>query len=1150
MKLDKLTIKNLASIAEACIDFESAPLSDADIFLISGDTGAGKSTILDAICLALYGKTPRMVSNRMEGATEDVKEGSTVKADDPRQLMRRDTGEAYARLIFTALDGSRWEAEWYVARARKKPEGALQGAKRVLTDLATRKSFDKVKEVTAMISSLVGLEFDQFCRTSMLAQGEFTKFLNSDDREKAAILQKVTGASEYSRIGAKIAEIASEKKRELDISRQKIGAITLLSDEDKEKLMTESRENSRLQNEMRQQQGDAEKKIKWLETDKSNREALSRLDKEMQKILAIINSEEMKTYVRRVDEWEKTIGIRHLRADMRAFESDLRSNDETLELASETFLSLLQEKRTLEKMEENRKEKAAETERKIAGMSPLKEIIEDSGKWVQMMKDVDGLNKKITTDEKEQSSLSLNLEGKLRKALATTQVRNKETATAVETATKERNDLLAALDEDALRSDKALKDNIQKSIAAINLRLNDLKNLSDLRRAYGERAENLKGIKASLEEERRRLPESRKQAEILGSRLEEARHSYDLSSRSADEYAQALRALLKKGDRCPVCNSEICGHVDDSPFAGLVKTFEENYTKARQEYEAASESLTKLESQAEMHTKAVRDEEEKLRKDNKNLSARLEKLYAEAAETGIKKSGEGDDDELRSIEIYLTSLLLSKEEDLRKTDARIASAEKIRHLADEATKKIERLKDSQLKCASDAAEALKQVEDAERRITHIAEVIEKAKTDAKEKSSLITAALQPLRLDFEWCGHTSEVSKIIDDMKQDYNNHVNLLQSLEKTGILHTSTLTALDDTIAAIRVLMPEWNAYVKETPCPTASEEDRARPENMAKRAAQLRSETASLAGHRKDIVNNIDTAKNKIASLQKDLGNMSEEDLRSLEQITPEEITGMKNSIDKARKTLESLKGSESTLREQAEKLESTRPLLKEGDDEETLRHYKESMAEKLSILSERQGSIAQMLKDDDEKREKISLLIRERDEAYRVYEKWHELRELFGDATGSRLSKIALSYVLADLVDHANPYMRMLTDRYSLVCSPGSYLIFIEDRYDGYRRRPASTISGGESFLVSLALALALGDMGQGISADTIFIDEGFGSLSGEPLRKAIDTLRSLQSRMGKHVGIISHIPELRERIPVKILVERSSQQSKSTVTIIS
>ena len=153
---------------------------------------------------------------------------------------------------------------------------------------------------------------------------------------------------------------------------------------------------------------------------------------------------------------------------------------------------------------------------------------------------------------------------------------------------------------------------------------------------------------------------------------------------------------------------------------------------------------------------------------------------------------------------------------------------------------------------------------------------------------------------------------------------------------------------------------------------------------------------------------------------------------------------------------------------------------------------------------------------------------------------------GDSTGSKFRKIAQSYVLSSLIRSANSYMNTLTDRYTLKVIPGTFVITIEDAYQGFVSRAVSTISGGESFLVSLSLALALSDIGQRLSVDILFIDEGFGTLSGEPLQNAVNTLRTLHTKAGRRVGIISHVEELKNKNLVQILVEQDGNNSSKSI----
>ncbi|MBQ9711869.1 MAG: AAA family ATPase, partial [Bacteroidales bacterium] len=243
MKIQRLTIHNMASIEDAEIDFSAKPLVDSDVFLITGKTGSGKSTILDSICLALYGTTPRLSGTRMQGAVNDA--GKEVHLDDPAQLLRENTGEGYVRLTFEGSNGVPYEAEWSIARARNKPTGKLQGKKWVVKNLRDGMQYSKDAEIRSVISEAVKLSFEQFCRTTMLAQGEFTRFLNSKDEEKAEILEMITGAGIYSKIGAKVYEITQRKKSVYDAAKSAVEGIHLLTDDEKNEKLESIEENTR-----------------------------------------------------------------------------------------------------------------------------------------------------------------------------------------------------------------------------------------------------------------------------------------------------------------------------------------------------------------------------------------------------------------------------------------------------------------------------------------------------------------------------------------------------------------------------------------------------------------------------------------------------------------------------------------------------------------------------------------------------------------------------------------------------------------------------------------------------------------------------------------------------------------------------------------
>ena len=236
MKLQKLTIKNLASIEDAVIDFENGPLSEESLFLICGETGAGKTTILDAICLALYNETPRMDHAENEKYKDLSQTFSAKKEDvainDSRQLMRRNTSEAWTELEFTGSNEMPYTARWYVARAHRKISGAVQDVRWTLENKKSGAQLNKKNGIKAEIQAAVGLTFEQFCRTTMLAQGDFTKFLQSKESEKSDILEKLTGTSIYSEIGAEIYAATKERRTEYENQNRKLEGIHILAEEE------------------------------------------------------------------------------------------------------------------------------------------------------------------------------------------------------------------------------------------------------------------------------------------------------------------------------------------------------------------------------------------------------------------------------------------------------------------------------------------------------------------------------------------------------------------------------------------------------------------------------------------------------------------------------------------------------------------------------------------------------------------------------------------------------------------------------------------------------------------------------------------------------------------------------------------------------
>ena len=233
MKILAIRLKNLTSIEGVVeVDFTSEPLQSAGIFAISGATGAGKSTLLDALCLALYDKAPRFAASVESVNLADVGDNQ-INQSDVRNLLRRGTTDGYAEVDFLGVDGHRYRSRWSVRRTRNKVSGSLQPQTMEVKELDTGKEFQGTKkELLAQLTELVGLTYEQFTRTVLLAQNDFSTFLKSKGAAKAELLEKLTGTGVYSRISQEVFLRNKLVQEEVTTIQNRMSVIDLLPEEE------------------------------------------------------------------------------------------------------------------------------------------------------------------------------------------------------------------------------------------------------------------------------------------------------------------------------------------------------------------------------------------------------------------------------------------------------------------------------------------------------------------------------------------------------------------------------------------------------------------------------------------------------------------------------------------------------------------------------------------------------------------------------------------------------------------------------------------------------------------------------------------------------------------------------------------------------
>ncbi|MFA7588474.1 MAG: AAA family ATPase, partial [Novosphingobium sp.] len=239
MRILSISGQNIASLAQPfAIDFTAAPLAGAGLFVITGETGAGKSSILDAMCLALYGDAPRLAGSAGDEVPDPS--GKAIKARDSRAILRRGAAQGWAEVRFTARDGQDYVARWQARRARDKVDGQLQNVSRSLARVSDGQVLaSQISIVSDQITALTGFSYDEFRRTVLLAQGDFDAFLRADTNDRAGLLEKVTGTGLYRAVSSRIYERTEAARQAHGTLVQRREGHQILTDEDRAALEAE-----------------------------------------------------------------------------------------------------------------------------------------------------------------------------------------------------------------------------------------------------------------------------------------------------------------------------------------------------------------------------------------------------------------------------------------------------------------------------------------------------------------------------------------------------------------------------------------------------------------------------------------------------------------------------------------------------------------------------------------------------------------------------------------------------------------------------------------------------------------------------------------------------------------------------------------------
>nr|WP_216672411.1 AAA family ATPase [Corallococcus exiguus] len=1243
---------NLTSFAgDFALELDRAPLDRLGLFAISGATGAGKSTLLDALCLALFDRTPRLGGpSKVLVGRADEDEEARLSAYDVRGMLRRGAGKGHAEVDFLGKDGRRYRARWNVWRARERAEGRFRPQELSLTDVVSGQLFGRTKgEVLHAIQERLGLSFDQFRRSALLAQGEFAAFLRADANERAELLERMTGTEVYSRVSIAAHEKNAKEQEELKRLSLGLAAIALMSDADRESVHVQlgEEEAARVREETRSREAEAARswyaqRAEFVGQEQQAESAVARAESERE---AAAPREALLESVRAAE------GFRAVVSAVEAAEQGcVRAEAEQLERASQAEAALaaaaaqrqvrmqaeaaraaaldaeasvrpaLEEAATLD----TRRAEAEREAREAAELAKQAKTAEASARdalglvqtaeakaqvlvdaaeawrvshasweslateWPRWQRELERFAGALK-DEQSAGSDADRLGKDADRLGNEAQARREEHQGAVESEAQAQalaTHAEAALGEDGGAARRALRDALlarQDVLGALTLAGEGARAEST---AEGDAAAE---VKAHREVSQRAAEEAKDAAARRATQdamLHEARRAQ--SRAEATQGLASHRAALHEGEPCPLCGAL------EHPYAREASALEGLVAEAAArvlELETARDAAAKQESAASVR-QATADTAATQAESRRDTAARKRTAHREAwraarerwtravhAEQDASAAASPPDD----AEATTTqSWIRAAQEDVRSRLATLRDEEASAEARASAAREARALLETRRTRREGAADALRKAEDSWSRASqsHRDALLRRdTARDARERA--LTEVSPPF---------ASEAAPWKDKLAEDPARFqgqclARVTKWREKLAELEASRKRLEEQQgLRAREEVRLQSRHEDAETAAHRASLKDAAFQDASRARARLLQGRPTQEV--RAEVQARIDAAQ---ATYER-----AREDSEALQQAEKVATARAEDAVRLRTEAARTLDSAQAVLAERlaghGSTLEQLKALLSRGaawcdSEARALNALRESVAQARAVLLERRerrvrheasglpslaeadvAELCERLRTDVEVRHRAVALLRaklDHDDASRARhgaearalelrradaEVWKTLGDLIGSHDGKKFKVFAQSLTLDALLLHANAHLRELARRYRLERVPGHDLdLQVVDGDMGDEVRSVASLSGGESFLVSLALALGLASLSsETTQVETLFIDEGFGTLDPETLEVALATLDALQAT-GRQVGIISHVSGLAERIGVQVrVVKQGGGRSKLVV----
>jgi len=1074
MRILELRFKNLNSLyGEWVIDFTTPEYVFDGIFVITGPTGAGKSTILDAICLALYGRTPRLKSITKSG----------------NEIMSRQTGECFAEVVFET-QGKEFKCHWSQQKAYRKADGRLGGSRHEISDAKTGQVLEsKKREVAARIEKETGMDFERFTRSMLLAQGGFAAFLAAVPNDRAPILEQMTGTEIYSEISKCVHERQRDEDNRLKLLQAQTAGIAILSDEDEAAINQELIEKQKIEKEQSFKNEKLGKSILWLMGIDALKSELSQIDRESE---ILFN-------------------------ELKAFEPDrikLQNALKAAELESEyaTLLSKRQQQKLDRKMLANSEAQLPDQEKLLdlkeidlkKAQKALAKVKTEQKSELALIKDVRALDLRISQTrsvlriaESDCQKIESQVSGK------------KEQGKRAKFNQKEANKELSGVE--AYLSANAQDAALVTQLTGINEQIKNLKisatNILVIKRQVSELKEKFAGNTAQY---KKQVTSCRKLKE-----------KHDAAKKVVSQTRKAIEKVL--GDR-------------------LLR-----------EYRTERDSL--LREMAYLSKIASLEDERAKLEDNKPcpLCGALHHPFARGNVPQLDETEE---------KIKKLSSLIHKADQLENNLKKDESKEKAAGLAlAEAEKQLVRV--------------LHKKEESRANFQRSEKELQAASQKSVELKTAVTLNLEPFGIKEITDTSLDSISESLRIRQKKWQDYQKQKGEIEKNLSELTATIKSVDDILGTLDKALKEkkgvLNGYQKDLEKLTCErnrlygrknpDKEEARLEGRVLEAEKSEKTARDRQDESKQQLNELRTRiialKENIAKRTPELDNLESSFNISCKKVDFEDesifiscrisfdernkLNQMASKLDEKQTDIATRKKDRETrlFQETAKKMTDVSLDILKNDQAET--------RERLKTIGEAIGAIKQKLSDNTNAKAKLQQKIALIDAQKKECARWDALHLLIGSADGKKYRNFAQGLTFEVMVSYANRQLEKMSDRYLLVRDEKQPLeLNIVDNYQAGEIRSTKNLSGGESFIVSLSLALGLSNMAsRNVRVDSLFLDEGFGTLDEDALETSLEALSGLHQK-GKLIGVISHVSALKERIGTQINIMPISG-GKSSIT---